>query len=224
MGREFQKRATLIGVRTPTRAFAAENACYGAAATYSEPTSQPSSRRNSRHEADSSECRCWYCPDNDRQNRQRRPRPHHHHPSLIQPNNKHRRAKPSWSPDAVRGVTTTVPFRPAKGDAGAKRTQGYARGRGAARLPPLRETIAKLTSFRRKPESRGAGAARRSLQEVPDPRLTPLQFPLADLGKGGGFCNALAPRGKCPKDKGGANGTVGGSAKVCECCSSTKLT
>ena len=143
MGREFQKRTTLIGIRTPTRAFAAENACYGASATYSEPTSQPSSRRSRRHEADSSECRCWYCPDNHRQNRQRRRRLHHHHPSLTQPNNKHRWAKPSSSPDAVRGVTTTVPFRPAKGDAGAKRTQGYSRGRGAARLPPLSETIAK---------------------------------------------------------------------------------
>ena len=139
MGREFQKRTTLIGIRTPTSAFAAENACYGAAATYSEPTSQPSSGRSRRHEADSSECRCWYCPDNHRQNRQWRPRLHHHHPSLTQPNNKHRRAKPSSSPDAVRGVTTTVPFRPAKGDAGAKRTQGYARVRGAAGCPAPRD-------------------------------------------------------------------------------------
>ncbi len=136
MGREFQKRTALIVVLTPTRAFAAENACYGASATYSEPTSQPSSRRSRRHEADSSECRCWLCPDNHRQKRQRRPRPHHHQPSLTQPNNKHRWAKPSWTPDAVRGVTTTVPFRPAKGDAGAKRTQGYARGQKGGRVSP----------------------------------------------------------------------------------------
>ncbi len=57
------------------------------------------------------------------------------------------------------------------------------------------ETIAKLTLFRRKlavygteRPSRGAGAARRSLQGVARSASNPpLQFPLADLGKGEGF-------------------------------------
>ena len=40
------------------------------------------------------------------------------------------------------------------------------------------------TSFRRKPESRGAGAARRSLQGVPDPHLTPFNSPLGNKGEG----------------------------------------
>ncbi len=56
------------------------------------------------------------------------------------------------------------------------------------------ETIAKLTSFRRKPESRGAWAARRSLQGVPDPGLNPLQFPLGI--KGEGFATVSLPARK----------------------------